>query len=122
VRAVNHSNIDTSYVQYGSTKTLYGIPETASFDKVNVSSITVSWTCSGTPDGFLLEADQDPGFSSVEQSSVTTNISNTDLTVESLNINTTYYLRVGSIYAATTNWMTTPVNISTATLAVLPHL
>jgi len=82
---------------------------------VYLSSITMIWTKEGEPDSFIMQASTKDTCVPVYKSSSTTNTNISTLTVTGLDPNTTYYLRVGSLYSGTTEW-STPYP-STSTLA-----
>ncbi|MBA7511636.1 hypothetical protein ES705_03632 [subsurface metagenome] len=83
---------------------------------VYLSSITMIWTKEGEPDSFIMQASTKDTCVPVYKSSSTTNTNISTLTVTGLDPNTTYYLRVGSLYSGTTEWISTPYP-STSTLA-----
>src|SRR5262249_55168595 len=87
----------TTYSTVLATATLTTLITDAQFYQVNVTSVVVNWTPLGSADGYRLEAATDAGFTNVIQSSVTTDVNFSTLTIQSLNAYTTYYFRVGGI-------------------------
>jgi len=101
VANLNHNSVLT-YAPAGSTSTLAnrpvspGVPDAP--DAVGKTSATVSWTLpAGTVVGFELQASEAADFTAQIISSITPVSGTTELTVEGLSSDTTYYFRVGSI-------------------------
>jgi hypothetical protein len=119
VGGVNWDSV-SNYVVAGSTITLPGpAPTNPIISAVYLSSITVTWGGVSADDGYSADAFRDPGFTIPAGSSVTVNGAATGLALQGLTANTTYYLRVGSLYDDATNYaFTTPV--ATATLPAVP--
>ncbi|MFC1679225.1 FG-GAP-like repeat-containing protein, partial [Elusimicrobiota bacterium] len=103
-----------NYVLAGSTFTLATAPVDPRIDDVFPSSITVSWGGVDPDGGYVLDASTASDFSGDILSSSTPNPAFLSLTVRSLDINTTYFLRAGAVWGDTTNYApTTPVSTST---------
>lgn len=105
VKATNADALDTAPLALGATSTLSVSPN-ASLDKVAYSSITVQWPAVACA-GYLLEASTASDFSGTRYSSATPNGGATQLSVQSLRPNTTYYLRAASL-----NWDSVPSTYS----------
>jgi len=102
-----------------STRTPAGpAPINPTITAVIVTSITVTWGSVNSDNGYSLEASTASTFTGAIFSSVTINGTLTTLQVSGLGPNTTYYLRVGSLWNGTTNYADT-VPASALTLAVL---
>src|SRR6185295_14941727 len=117
VRAVNHSGIDTDYLQLGSTKTrTSNAPTNLQFTAASTNTLTATWTASD-PAGntYTLRVSTDGNFSVINGSS---NTALTAATIESLEVNTTYYGQVNSILNGGASAWTSYV--TTATLASVP--
>ncbi|MFH1619821.1 MAG: fibronectin type III domain-containing protein, partial [bacterium] len=112
---------DSPYKDTGSTITGAGIvsPSNPVVTGVYLSSISVSWEQVDPNDGSIVEASTASDFTGIIKSSYTPNTSLTALTVEELALNTTYYLRVGTLLAASTNYADTSPP-SAATHANMP--
>ncbi|HAM36075.1 MAG TPA: hypothetical protein DCP85_09155 [Elusimicrobia bacterium] len=121
VDARNWDNASSGYAALGSTATLATPkppPGAPWISAVHVSSITVSWTSVGSG-GYELDASTDVNFTGVLSSSVTADGGAGFLTALSpaLTPNTTYYLRAGALWGATTSYAAT---LNAATLAAVP--
>ncbi|OVE77605.1 hypothetical protein BVX98_02240, partial [bacterium F11] len=73
VKAVNHSGIDTNYLNLGSTKTLAGgLPLNLTFIGVSTDTVTAAWDApAGGADSYELEISTHSDFSSATTSSST---------------------------------------------------
>ncbi|OVE78360.1 hypothetical protein BVX98_00455, partial [bacterium F11] len=117
VKAVNHSGIDTNYLNLGSTETLAAdLPKNLTFTAASTNTLTATW---GAPDSgadsYELEISTHSNFSSANISSST--VLNT-ATIGNLLVNTTYYGHVRSFLSgSTTPWTTYE---TTSTLAEVP--
>ncbi len=116
VGGINHNGV-VNFATIGVGMTTVGdAPVNPAITAVHLSSITVGWTDVLNNNGYVLEADDNAGFGSVNASSTTFDGQLTALSVQGLNPNTTYYVRAGALYnGATVYSVTTPV--STATLS-----
>ncbi|MBI4656868.1 MAG: fibronectin type III domain-containing protein, partial [Elusimicrobia bacterium] len=110
----------TNYIIDGSTCTLKPAPGSSPYNPeisaVFMSSMTMTWTSVSSDDGYLVEASTALDFTGTLSSSKTVNGLLETLTVNepSLYTNTTYYLRVGSLWGETTSYAATQ---SASTLA-----
>jgi hypothetical protein len=119
VASVNHNDI-AIYSTLGSTRTIAGAAPTAvAIAEVFVSSVSVTWTAVPSDNGYVLQAATDAGFTTVVASSVTADGAVTGLLVTALNPNTTYFVRVGSLWNGTTNYAASvPASTSTLTAPI----
>jgi len=109
-----------NFVSAGSTVTLPGpAPTSPTIQTVYASSITLQWGAVASDDGYSAEAATDSAFTSLVQSSVTTDGAGSTLSIQNLPSNALYYLRVGSLYDNATAYAFT-VPGSTVTPAVIP--
>lgn len=91
-------------------------PVSPSVAAVYRSSITVTWGDVNPTVGYVLEASTAPDFTAPIYSSSTVSAGPFSLSVQSLALNTTYYLRVGAVRGGTTSYaLTTPISTSTLT-------
>src|SRR5262249_46537727 len=113
-----------SYAVVGGARTLPGpAPANVQITQVFVTSMTVTWTPVPSDSGYSLEAYTDAGFTSFAASSVTTSGTLGSLTVTGLGADTTYYLRVGSLWNGTTNYApSVPASTSTLTNLLSPSV
>ncbi|MFC1522876.1 fibronectin type III domain-containing protein, partial [Elusimicrobiota bacterium] len=120
VAARNSDFIETVYLNLGSTRTTNTDLQNINITDVFTSSITVSWDALAGPEKFILEAST-TNFDGTDTvvSSETANISVTTVTVlnPALSPNTTYFLRVGTLWADTTYYSGT---LSTCTRIETP--
>lgn len=117
VKALNHSDISTEYLELGSTKTnAANAPSNLVFSTAAATSLTGTWDPSAPAgDSYTLQVSTDAGFGIVNGSSNTDSLSSQ---VSGLLVNTTYYGRVNSIINGSSSvWS---ASNSTATLAVVP--
>ena len=118
VGALNHDQVPSFTVE-GGTRTLPGpAPINPQVLSVYVSSMVVTWTGVNPDSGYVLDASLAPDFSSIANSSITYSTSLTTMTgAPSLLSDTTYYLRVGSLWNGTTTYAA-PLSTSTLTTNV----
>src|SRR6185436_7042620 len=102
----------------GSTRTLVGGAPVPTITGVYITTMSVTWPSVASYAGYSLEASTSSDFSPIAASSVTSIGTLTGLTFNSGDLagNTTYYVRVGSLWTGTTNYSST---LSTSTLASL---
>src|SRR5262249_43950595 len=102
----------------GSTRTLPGNAPVPTITSVYITTMSVTWASVNSYAGYSLEASTDSLFTGTIISSVTPIGTATGLTFNSGQLvgNTTYYVRVGSLWNGTTNYSST---LSTSTLASL---
>ena len=119
VGGLNWDNV-ANFVLASSTITLPGPPPiNPTIQAVYQSSITLQWGAVASDDGYSAEAATDNLFTTIAQSSVTADGNAGTLTLQNLEANATYYLRVGSLYDNDTNYaFVTP--LSTVTLPAVP--
>ncbi|MFC1522286.1 fibronectin type III domain-containing protein [Elusimicrobiota bacterium] len=110
----------SSYAVIGSTlSAMPKYPSGGTISSVFVSSVGITWTALDTaPDKYLVVASSTNFNGGASYSSATTNTDVTALTIESLTPNTSYYLKVGALWAETTSYVSFD---STATLAEAPY-
>jgi hypothetical protein len=117
VKALNHSEISTSYLYMGSTATASSqVPLNVHATTATLTSVTVAWDAP-TPagDSYTLQFSTFANFSLILASS---NTVLTTATISGLSINTTYYARANSIVSGSSSGWT--AYITTATLAQTP--
>ncbi|MFC1521909.1 kelch repeat-containing protein, partial [Elusimicrobiota bacterium] len=110
IAARNSDQVETVYLNLGSTITDTSAPQNPGIDDVFTSSITASWSILSAPDKFILEASStDFNGTGTIHSSSTLNTDVTALTVfePALTPNTTYYLRAGFLWGDTTDYADT---------------
>ena len=106
VGALNWNGVPT-YAAAAATRTTTGAaPLNPVVTAVYLSSVSVAWGQVGAQDGYVVEASTASDFTAV-RTSVTPNGLAGALSVLSLDPNTTYYLRVGSIVNGATNYTLT---------------
>ncbi|MEK6536566.1 MAG: fibronectin type III domain-containing protein, partial [Actinomycetota bacterium] len=89
-----------NFTASGSSSTLANVPASPAFGGVFVSSVTANWGVpAGGAEGYQLHASTASEFTGTILSSSTSDGNATSLTVVSLQSDTTYYFRVGSL-----NW------------------
>ncbi|MBN1621259.1 MAG: fibronectin type III domain-containing protein, partial [Endomicrobiales bacterium] len=98
----------------------YPQPQHAQVYALGVSSCAIRFDQEVTAEAYILQASTEVGFVPVHQSSSTTDVNFTTLTVTGLYTNTTYYFRVGFLFAPTTEWMLAPLYFSSSTLSSIP--
>ncbi|MEK7286941.1 MAG: fibronectin type III domain-containing protein, partial [Elusimicrobiota bacterium] len=98
VKARNHGNLETAYLDLGSTVTLAAQPGVQNFSGVTAGALRANWTDMGNgPETvYFAQLDDDPNFTSINRSSIT---NNTYADFLSLAANTSHYARVQSL-----NW------------------
>src|SRR5262249_42748454 len=109
----------------GSTLTSMGSnPSPANITAVYVSSVAVNYTTIGGAQGYELDASSTNfNGTGVILSSVTTLGSVSSLIVQNLNPDTTYSLKIGSLFNVGTNYsLATPVSTSTLTNLLSPSV
>ncbi len=99
-----------------STTTLAAPPAAPAVGGISTNAISVIWTAVNS-NGYELDASTAPDFSGAILSSKTSNGASAGLTVTPLSLNTTYYLRAGTLTGGTANY--SPA-LSTCTLAAPP--
>src|ERR1019366_3581698 len=121
VGGINYNNV-RNFTTIGSTQTLSGGAVTSpAITQVYVSSLTVTWTDPAqTTTGFDVEASTMNNFTGTIITTATTNITASTLTFNlgQLAANTTYFVRVGTLYSGSTVYANT-VPQSTSTLTSL---
>lgn len=106
-----------NYISVGSTSTLVNAPTSPIYTGVFISSVSMSWTGSvGGAAQYQLDASTNSDFSVPVISSATTGGNETNLTVVSLNPNTSYYFRVGAL-----NWNEQKSFVSANSTSTLTH-
>ncbi|TBR25760.1 hypothetical protein EPO15_01540, partial [bacterium] len=101
VAALNHAGVPGPYLALGATSTLASVltasPEP--FPGVFPTSVTVSWAALGASRGYLLQASTAANFTGTVVSSQTsvTAASSLSLLSPALDVNATYYFRVGAL-------------------------
>src|SRR5438552_229198 len=96
-------NGTTNYIVIASTLTNAGpAPTAVSVNAVYVTSITITYGTVGGSAGYELDASSTNFVGGVILSSVTSNTNLGSLTVQALSPDTTYFLKVGSIFGAAT--------------------
>lgn len=119
VGSLNWANV-ADYVVAGSTLTGVGPPPISpQVSAVYFSSVAVSWGSVNALDGYELDASTTISFSGTLLSSITIDGAATSLALTGLGSNTTYYLRVGSLWNGAANYAQ-PIPASTSTLAAFP--
>ncbi|MEK7717580.1 MAG: fibronectin type III domain-containing protein, partial [Pseudomonadota bacterium] len=111
-------NSRTNYLSLGSTKTITfagAAPNDASIFRVFAGSVTMSWVSVNSDGGYVVDASTDVDFNGDIFSSSTANGDVTSLSPANLDANTTYFLRVGALWGATTSYYVP--TLSTSTLA-----
>ncbi|PIR16165.1 MAG: hypothetical protein COV48_10405, partial [Elusimicrobia bacterium CG11_big_fil_rev_8_21_14_0_20_64_6] len=96
-----------NYLTLGSTLTVTTpgeAPADAQIFRVYAGSITVSWLAVNSDNGYLVQASTASDFTGTLFSSKTPNGVNSFLTPSGLDTNTTYFLRVGSLWGTTTSY------------------
>ncbi|PCI36618.1 MAG: hypothetical protein COB53_08925, partial [Elusimicrobia bacterium] len=96
VRAVNHNEIPTDYFAIGSTSTLADPPVNPTITAVNHTTMTVSWGDVNTVAYRVEASSTNFDGTGTLYSSATTNGDLTSMVVDSLEPNTTHYVRVVS--------------------------
>src|SRR5262249_41839737 len=121
--AVNWDNV-VNYITFGSTRTDSGAsPAPANITAVYVSSIAVTYSTIAGSQGYELDASSTNFVGGVIKSSITTLGSVNSLTVQGLNPDTTYWLKVGSLFNGGTNYtLTIPPSTSTLTNLLAPSV
>src|SRR6185295_9172318 len=116
--ALNWTSTPNYVVIAGSTRTLPGPAPAPTITSVYITTMRVTWPSVTSNTGYSLEASTDTNFTGAIISSVTSIGTLTGLTfnANSLAGNTTYYVRVGSLWSGTTNYSST---LSTSTLTSL---
>src|SRR6185295_15553965 len=116
--ALNWTSTPNYVVIAGSTRTLPGPAPAPTITSVYITTMRVTWPSVTSNTGYSLEASTDTNFTGAIISSVTSIGTLTGLTfnANSLAGNTTYYVRVGSLWNGTTNYSST---LSTSTLTSL---
>ena len=110
-------NSAPDFLSLGSTKTVTfagAPPNDTKVFRVYAGSVTMSWVSVNSQNGYEVLASTAANFSGTLYSSATPNGDMTQLTVSSLDTNTTYYLKAGAIWGQTTSYAQTH---STSTLA-----
>src|SRR5438132_4706628 len=103
------------------TRTLAGGPPVnpALVMPPGVSTMTVTYGDPGGTSGFTIDASTDMAFSGTILSSSTANVTVTTLTLSGLAPNTTYFIRAGALYGASTTYTNTvPAVMSTLASAI----
>ncbi|GAG40410.1 unnamed protein product, partial [marine sediment metagenome] len=102
IQGVNNNNVGSGFAALGSTSTLALAPSNVLITEVFLSSMTISWS-TVTSQGYLAQASSTNFTGGVVRSSSTPDSSLPALTVDNLDSNTTYYVRVGAY-----NWNSVP--------------
>jgi len=108
--ALNFNQVPNFYTLSNSTVTMPSVPSSPHPTTVYLSSITVAWTTVAGATGYEVDASTASNFTGVIKSTVTTDGTRSSLAVDSttsLSANTTYYLKVGSLYTGVGR--TTPI-------------
>ena len=108
---------EVNYVTFGSTMTNAGpAPSPVNISAVYITSITVNYGTVSGSGGYELDASSTNFVGGVVLSSITTSSSLGSLTVFGLNPDTTYFLKVGSLWSGATSYtLSTPTSTSTLT-------
>src|SRR5437773_4231397 len=119
--AINWNNV-INYVTFGSTRTDAGpAPSPVNISNVYITSITVNYGTVGGSGGYELDASSTNFVGGVTLSSITTTGSLASLTVLALNPDTTYFLKVGSLWNGATSYtLSAPSSTSTLTNLISP--
>jgi len=114
IGSYNWNNIP-NYTDAGSATTIGGpAPINPLITAVYRSSMTIVWGSVNSLDGYIVQASTANNFTGTLVSSITTDGTSTSLSPQSLIPNTTYFVRVGSLWnGATTYALTTPISTST---------
>jgi hypothetical protein len=109
--AFNWNNVP-NFTSLGSTMTAVGSSGAGPVSPVPVlitsGTIQGSWSKPGSNLGYVMELSTSAGFLVPIYSSITTDDRQTNLTVASLTSNTTYFMRVGALYAGSTSYVAIP--------------
>jgi hypothetical protein len=121
--AINWNSV-VNYVTFGSTRTDAGpAPSPVTIGAVYITSITVNFGTVGGSGGYELDASSTNFVGGVTLSSITSVNTLGSLTVLGLNPDTTYFLKVGSLWNGATSYaLSVPSSTSTLTNLINPSL
>jgi hypothetical protein len=122
VGAINWGGVP-NFVAIGSVTTMMagGPPPINPFQlgMPGISSITLTWTNPGGPNGYVVNASTLSNFTGTLYSTSTFNPAQTTMTVTGLTPNTSYFFQVGALYGGTTSYSGQITNTSTLANALL---
>ncbi|TBR26399.1 hypothetical protein EPO15_00220, partial [bacterium] len=102
-----------------STFVFASVPAGGRSVSAHLSSMTVTYSTMSSATAYFVEAFSDSGYAALVSSAGTSDLTRTSVTVAGLALNTTYYLRMGTLYSQTTAYASA-VPTAAVTLATRP--